>query len=89
MDLQLENKIVLVTGGAKGIGAGSCELPLRKGIFALTREWAAELLGYGIRVNAVIPAEVMTRSTGSGSIQSPIPNRSASLSCPRSLWRKE
>jgi len=30
---------------------------------ALTREWAAELLGYGIRVNAVIPAEVMTRST--------------------------
>ena len=27
---------------------------------ALTREWAAELLGYGIRVNTVIPAEVMT-----------------------------
>jgi NAD(P)-dependent dehydrogenase (short-subunit alcohol dehydrogenase family) len=27
---------------------------------ALTREWAAELLSYGIRVNAVIPAEVMT-----------------------------
>jgi len=27
---------------------------------ALTREWAAELLTYGIRVNAVIPAEVMT-----------------------------
>lgn len=27
---------------------------------ALTREWAAELLPYGIRVNAVIPAEVMT-----------------------------
>jgi NAD(P)-dependent dehydrogenase (short-subunit alcohol dehydrogenase family) len=27
---------------------------------ALTREWAAELLGYRIRVNAVIPAEVMT-----------------------------
>ena len=27
---------------------------------ALTREWAAELLGYGIRVNAGIPAEVMT-----------------------------
>ena len=26
----------------------------------LTREWAAELLGYGIRVNAVVPAEVMT-----------------------------
>jgi L-fucose dehydrogenase len=27
---------------------------------ALTREWAAELLPYGIRVNAVLPAEVMT-----------------------------
>jgi len=29
-------------------------------IMALTREWAAELLPYGIRVNTVIPAEVMT-----------------------------
>lgn len=27
---------------------------------ALTREWAAELLKYGIRVNAIVPAEVMT-----------------------------
>jgi L-fucose dehydrogenase len=27
---------------------------------ALTREWAAELLKYDIRVNAVLPAEVMT-----------------------------
>ena len=27
---------------------------------ALTREWAAELLPYRIRVNTVIPAEVMT-----------------------------
>jgi L-fucose dehydrogenase len=26
----------------------------------MTREWAAELLPYGIRVNAVIPAEVTT-----------------------------
>jgi L-fucose dehydrogenase len=26
----------------------------------MTREWAAELLPYGIRVNAVVPAEVMT-----------------------------
>jgi L-fucose dehydrogenase len=29
-------------------------------ILALTREWAAELLPAGIRVNAVVPAEVMT-----------------------------
>lgn len=27
---------------------------------ALTREWAADLLRYGIRVNAVVPSEVMT-----------------------------
>lgn len=29
-------------------------------ILALTREWAAELLAYGIRVNAIVPAEVKT-----------------------------
>ncbi|MHA7129173.1 L-fucose dehydrogenase [Algoriphagus namhaensis] len=29
-------------------------------ILALTREWAVELLPYSIRVNAIIPAEVMT-----------------------------
>ncbi len=27
---------------------------------ALTREWAVDLLKYGIRVNAIVPAEVMT-----------------------------
>ena len=29
-------------------------------MIALTREWAAELLPYRIRVNAVVPSEVMT-----------------------------
>ena len=29
MELQLENRVVLVTGGAKGIGAASYEPPLR------------------------------------------------------------
>jgi L-fucose dehydrogenase len=29
-------------------------------VMALTREWAVELLPYGIRVNTVIPSEVMT-----------------------------
>ena len=33
---------------------------LKGAILALTREWAVELLPYGIRVNAVVPAEVMT-----------------------------
>ncbi len=30
------------------------------GVLGLTREWAAELLPYSIRVNCVVPAEVMT-----------------------------
>jgi len=31
---------------------------------ALTREWAVELLPYGVRVNAIVPAEVMTPQYG-------------------------
>jgi len=41
-------------GGTSGY-AGS-----KGAILALTREWAVELLAYDVRVNAVIPAEVMT-----------------------------
>lgn len=43
-----------------GQGATSGYAASKGGILALTREWAAELLPYGIRVNCVIPAEVMT-----------------------------
>jgi L-fucose dehydrogenase len=43
-----------------GQGGTSGYASSKGAILALTREWAAELLGYGIRVNAVIPAEVMT-----------------------------
>ena len=43
-----------------GQGHTSGYAAAKGGILALTREWAAELLQYGIRVNAVIPAEVMT-----------------------------
>ena len=41
-------------GGTSGYAAskGACN--------ALTREWAVDLLPYSVRVNAVIPAEVMT-----------------------------
>jgi NAD(P)-dependent dehydrogenase (short-subunit alcohol dehydrogenase family) len=116
MDLQLKDKVVLVTGGAKGIGTAITKTCTQEGaiavavdrdvlacqqlheelraqglqsvsllwisrrpriarrgqggtsgyvaskgaILGLTREWAAELLPYGMRVNAVIPAEVMT-----------------------------
>ena len=41
-------------GGTSGYAAS------KGAIFGLTREWAAELLPYGIRVNSVVPAEVMT-----------------------------
>jgi L-fucose dehydrogenase len=43
-----------------GQGGTSGYASSKGAILALTREWAAELLPYGIRVNAVIPAEVMT-----------------------------
>jgi L-fucose dehydrogenase len=41
-------------GGTSGYAAA------KGAILALTREWAVELLPYGIRVNAILPAEVMT-----------------------------
>lgn len=43
-----------------GQGGTSGYASSKGAIMALTREWAVELLPYGIRVNAVIPAEVMT-----------------------------
>jgi len=43
-----------------GQGSTSGYASSKGAIMALTREWAAELLPYGIRVNTVIPAEVMT-----------------------------
>ena len=43
-----------------GQGGTSGYVAAKGGILGLTREWAVELLPYGIRVNAVVPAEVMT-----------------------------
>lgn len=43
-----------------GQGGTSGYVASKGAILALTREWAADLLPHGIRVNAVIPAEVMT-----------------------------
>ena len=43
-----------------GQGGTSAYAAAKGAQLALTREWAAELLPYGIRVNAVVPAEVMT-----------------------------
>lgn len=43
-----------------GQGGTSGYASSKGAILALTREWAVELLNYSIRVNAVVPAEVMT-----------------------------
>jgi L-fucose dehydrogenase len=43
-----------------GQGGTSGYASSKGAILALTREWAVELLPYGIRVNTVVPAEVMT-----------------------------
>jgi len=43
-----------------GQGGTSGYASAKGAILALTREWAVELLAYGIRVNAIVPAEVMT-----------------------------
>lgn len=53
--VNISSKVALTgQGGTSGYAAA-------KGAqLALTREWAAELLPFRIRVNAVIPAEVMT-----------------------------
>src|ERR1700675_5036089 len=53
--LNVASKVAMTgQGGTSGYASA------KGAILALTREWAAELLGYGIRVNAVVPAEVMT-----------------------------
>lgn len=53
--LNISSKVALTgQGGTSGYAAA-------KGAqLALTREWAAELLPYKIRVNAILPAEVLT-----------------------------
>jgi L-fucose dehydrogenase len=43
-----------------GQGGTSAYAAAKGGILALTREWAVDLLQYGVRVNAVVPAEVNT-----------------------------
>jgi L-fucose dehydrogenase len=53
--INIASKVALTgQGNTSGYAAA------KGGILALTREWAAELLPAGIRVNAVLPAEVMT-----------------------------
>lgn len=53
--LNISSKVALT-----GQGGTSAYAAAKGAQLALTREWAAELLPYGIRVNAILPAEVMT-----------------------------
>lgn len=43
-----------------GQGGTSGYASSKGAILALTREWAVDLLSFGIRVNAIVPSEVMT-----------------------------
>lgn len=53
--VNVSSKVALTgQGGTSGYAAA------KGGILALTREWAVDLSQYGVRVNAVIPAEVIT-----------------------------
>jgi len=47
---------VAITGQGNTSGYAAA----KGGVLGLTREWAIDLLQYGIRVNAILPAEVMT-----------------------------
>ena len=47
-----------------GQGGTSAYVAAKAGMLGLTREWAAALARHGVRVNAVIPAEVMTPMYG-------------------------
>jgi L-fucose dehydrogenase len=64
LDSLIKNKGTIVNIGSKvaetGQGGTSGYAAANGGINALTREWAADLAKYEIRVNCVIPAEVIT-----------------------------
>ena len=53
--VNISSKVALTgQGGTSGYAAS------KGGILALTREWAIDLLPHGVRVNAVVPGDVMT-----------------------------
>ncbi|WP_315814717.1 SDR family NAD(P)-dependent oxidoreductase [Paraflavitalea speifideaquila] len=56
-----------------GQGGTSAYAASNGGRNALTREWAVELLPYGIRVNAIVVAECWTPCTNGGSIACRMP----------------
>lgn len=60
----IQSRGTIVNIGSKvartGQGNTSAYAAAKGAVNALTREWAVELLAFGIRVNAVVPAEVWT-----------------------------
>ncbi len=64
VDLLKETRGSIVNISSKvavtGQGGTSAYAAAKGAQLALTREWAAELLPFGVRVNAVVPAEVLT-----------------------------
>jgi len=64
LDELIKHRGVIINIGSKtgitGQGGTSGYAAANGGIHALTREWAADLARYGVRVNCVIPAEVIT-----------------------------
>jgi len=53
--INISSKVALT-----GLGGTSAYAAAKGAQLALTREWAAELLPFGIRVNSILPAEVLT-----------------------------
>ena len=64
LEVLKKNKGTIVNIGSKvsftGQGGTSGYAASKGGITSLTREWAVDLAAFGVRVNAVIPGEVMT-----------------------------
>jgi L-fucose dehydrogenase len=64
LDALIATRGAVVNVGSKcattGQGGTSGYAAAKGAMNALTREWALDLAGHGVRVNAVIPAEVMT-----------------------------
>lgn len=78
LDALIENKGNIINIGSKcsttGQGGTSGYAASKGGMNALTREWALDLAKYGIRVNCVIPAEVITPLYEDWLAKTPDPN---------------
>jgi L-fucose dehydrogenase len=72
--INISSKVALT-----GQGGTSAYAAAKGAQLALTREWAAELLPFGIRVNAILPADVMTPLYKSWLASQPEPDKKLEL----------